>query len=814
MLQFQSAEIGFLQIRTNDVGKRRYSSDQAETARFFYRGLDLSPATAHAALVAQPLFFEWQQVDIYFEPAPHTPFQAPYKLLLNRQDTGLKSTETGYSHKLFGNFSLGDAVGFTDIEIRDSRNRQVFILETEVFPAKLSYKAEFEAMIEEIHSIVHHLAFDHLKKTFAFTTPTEKRQKNLPEWMAMLEILFQGIENGLDMILRTPHTWVQTAILVQPAHQIKNITLKDAGKWLGKHPQYLTREKKKGLPVVPALFTTHLPENRKTISTDTPENRFVVWAVRKIIQALEELVERQKRPHRETKKIQAEVERIRYYQQRLKARLNHPALANVTVTDQTTPHSLVLTMAPGYRDFYQKYLLLQKGLSISNDDIFRLDYKEISTLYEYWCFLKMVQILREYLRYEVRTQDLIQVNHTGLSLTLKKGKTSKVNLTKNDTGEKITLWFNRAFSEAETHTFAQIPDHILEFEKTGYQQPFRFILDAKYRLDLSGEIPGPPPDSIAQLHRYRDAILSQKQFSLTGTTAHKSLGGVILFPFPGNEEDFRRHRFFRSRKEVNIGAIPLIPGKSQTHKLFREFLHELFETPPEVLYEQVIEYERSDHQRVVTDAQTKVLIGLLPDDKYYEERRHFFIENGFFHNVWRGQAEDVDYIAFYDQRLKKIIAYGHVENRIIVWAEELEKTGVSWPRRYPGRKYIVYRLNEMVNSNLPFRGLRALGISYTSFWGLKQAIATGDDQYLYLNSYAWLRLWQEVRQIDDQAVISFFRDGKEKRQVEVRFSKQGKSYVCTLNGDETLTLKGEAIGQKSAKLRAGVLLQMIDNQSQ
>ncbi|MDX2249460.1 MAG: DUF2357 domain-containing protein [Bacteroidia bacterium] len=813
MLQFQSLDIGFLQIRANRPEKKLNISGVAESVRFSFRGMDLSQISSLQDLQNQPLFFEWQQVDIFFEPRVNSRFQPPYRVLLNGQETGLESALAGNSHKLFGSLSLADAVGFTDIEIRDSFHRQVFILETEVFPIKLSYKSEFDAMMEEIHSMVHLLGFDHLKKTFAFTAPTQKKNNTLPEWLALLSVLFEGMEKGLDMILRSPNTQVKTSVMPLLAHRIKHSPLKKTGKWLGKNPQYLSRHPENGVPLAPGRFATHLPENRKTISTDTPENRFVLQAVKQIIQTLEQRINRHRHLHRHSLKIQQENEQLLYYQQRLIARIKHPLLANIPQTTQPTPHSLVLTRAPGYRDFYQKYLLLQHGLSINNNDIFRLHYKEISTLYEYWCFLKMIQILRDDPRYEVATRDVIQINHNGLSLTLKKGKTSRVRIIRKDTGEKITLWFNRSFGAAETHTFAQIPDHIIEFEKAGYRQRFRYILDAKYRLDLSADIAGPPPDSIAQLHRYRDAILSQKQVSLTGTTAHKSLGGVILFPFPGDEEGFRQHRFFRSRKEVNIGAIPFLPGKSQTHTLFREFLDELFETPPEVLYEQMVEYERSDHQRVIAEAGTRVMIGVVPDDKNYRERLDFFAANALFHTLWRAQPEDVAYIALYDQRQKKIIAYGRVESRIIVWAAELEKIGANWPRRFPQRKYIVYRLEKMIACDLSFRGMRKFGMRYTSLWGLKQAIRRDEDQYLWLESYAWLRLWQETRQIDTEAEISFFRDGQGKRQVEMRFQYEGQTYTCTLTEEEEIVLKGGKQGIARARLKAGIILQMLREKS-
>ncbi|MEZ4826461.1 MAG: DUF2357 domain-containing protein [Bacteroidia bacterium] len=807
MLQFQSPDTGFLQIRNNRSGKKLYVPGEAETVRFSFRGMAISPTASLDNFQSQPLFFEWEQVDIFFEPSPDSPFQPPYRMLLNRRETGLVSAPAGDRHKLFGSLSLADAVGFTDIEILDNSGRQVFLLETEVFPTKLSYKAEFDTMVEEIEDMVHRLAFIHFSKTFAFSGPDPRQKSSAQEWLSLYEGLFEGIERSIDLILRAPHTQVIRSVIPRPAEKNRRPRQVETIKWLQKKPQYLTTHPG-GWEVSERIFATHLPETRKTITTDTPENRFVARSIKEILRQAELVLETLEKTGKE-----AGTTRLRLFQRRLQARLSQPVFSNMGEENQPVPNSTVLTRAPGYRDFFQKYLLLRQGLRISQSDIFRMDYKSVSTLYEYWCFLKMIQILSEDPRYEVSTRDLIQVQAGGITLALKKGQASRIQMVKKETGEQISIWFNRTFSEAETHTFAQVPDHFIEFEKTGYSQRFRYILDAKYRLDLSGETAGPPPDSIAQLHRYRDAILTQKQFSLSGTTARKSLGGVILFPFPGNEEDFRKHRFFRSRKEVNIGAIPFLPGKSQNHTLFREFLDELFETPPEVLYEQAVDYERADHRRVISEAGTQVLIGLLPDDKYYGERTDYFTTNRVFHTPWRGQAESVEYISLYDQRKKKIVGYGKVESRVLVWAEELEKAGVSWPRRFPRRKYLVYRLEKIISCDLVFRGIREFGLQCTSLWGLRQAIRTGEDQYLWLDSYGWLRLWQEVRQTDERATISFFRDGQGKRQVEISFSAGGKAYICTLSGEDEIIISRENREIKRARLRAGIIRQIISGQS-
>ena len=67
---------------------------------------------------------------------------------------------------LVGQFSFNDQVGETKIEIKDNSNKLVFELKTEVFPQKMDYKSDYKAMMADISSIIHNLAFDTLKDTF------------------------------------------------------------------------------------------------------------------------------------------------------------------------------------------------------------------------------------------------------------------------------------------------------------------------------------------------------------------------------------------------------------------------------------------------------------------------------------------------------------------------------------------------------------------------------------------------------------------------------------------------------------------------
>ena len=87
------------------------------------------------------------------------------------------------------------------------------------------------------------------------------------------------------------------------------------------------------------------------------------------------------------------------------------------------------------------------------------------------------------------------------------------------TGERFTLSYNS--TEGEQFTTAQKPDHILTLKKEGSQVEYKFIFDAKYRINPAlpgsnyyntyGGIPGPEEETINTMHRYRDAIVKSYQ---------------------------------------------------------------------------------------------------------------------------------------------------------------------------------------------------------------------------------------------------------------------------------------------------------------
>ena len=145
---------------------------------------------------------------------------------------------------------------------------------------------------------------------------------------------------------------------------------------------------------------------------------------------------------------------------------------------------------------------------------------------------------------------------------------------------------------------------------------YKYIFDAKYRLNPAVEgsdyekkygAPGPEEEDINTMHRYRDAIVFENK--ITGEFERSMFGAYVLFPY-SDEEKFREHRFYKSIKKVNIGAIPFLPN---TTRIMEEFLDELILDSPEKAYERSTR-PRGTQKYYEDKLQGKnVLIGALRD---------------------------------------------------------------------------------------------------------------------------------------------------------------------------------------------------------
>jgi len=197
------------------------------------------------------------------------------------------------------------------------------------------------------------------------------------------------------------------------------------------------------------------------------------------------------------------------------------------------------------------YLFLFAG------DIVPIGVKDTALLYEYWCFLKMVDLLRA--RFDLAEQTVVKVNRFRTTVTLAKGITSAMRFVHRPTNQNLYVVYNRMFDRLPT--IAQKPDNVIQLAN---DKRF-YIFDAKYRIQFDKRYlgqyggPGPTTEDINTMHRYRDAIaiphpLRPKEY-LKGVVQ----GAVVLFPF-SDEEAYQSHKFYKSIPQVEIGGLPFLPN--------------------------------------------------------------------------------------------------------------------------------------------------------------------------------------------------------------------------------------------------------------
>src|SRR5690606_19274635 len=134
---------------------------------------------------------------------------------------------------------------------------------------------------------------------------------------------------------------------VLPAARIKRIN-KESIKWLRKNPSYYNQ--KTGLP-------EKLLNIDKKVNYDTFENRIVKWLMTRLVQKLNTFEKRYKELAANSPDEEV-IKNIHRMRERLNLILNNSFLHEVTELNKFESLSLVLQMAPGYKEIYKYYLML------------------------------------------------------------------------------------------------------------------------------------------------------------------------------------------------------------------------------------------------------------------------------------------------------------------------------------------------------------------------------------------------------------------------------------------------------------------------
>ena len=528
-----------------------------------------------ATIGDEPLENGSQAKAVFFDNAEY-PIWVEFGTHVNKAQFGsmLQADNDRFSfrgHTLAGFINYGNEIGRSELQLvyKIGKEQKHFKLGYEVLSTKLNYHEHWKKIVEDIEAEYRMLALDYMKRTFHGFSPDTKGDTPELIWWS----IFAGEQEKFVRACRS--------IIERPRRRLRGYEV------------YLKADK---LKRVPTNIENELAEHRKEQahlyrveehiqSNDTQENRFLKYALEQISTKYETLKKRIETIRNTSESLKQEMDEVENTLTHLK---RNPFFRTVGRFKGLTQESLVLQRATGYSQVYRTWNLLRRAYSL-NDGMYRLQSKDIATLYEIWCFIEVSHIVREQLGIDVDVDHRNRMEMSGVfTWELGKGEHSRI-LFRKDGIELAELVYNPKHTEKENDsismehlvvpTVPQKPDIVLQLTKDDIKKGMKmtYLFDAKYRINdrTSEGVDTPPDDAINQMHRYRDAIYYKDNQNADGKLKKEVIGGYILFPGNGDPIEVAKAKFQQSLDEVNIGAFPLRPNDEDNRKLLEEFIQKL-----------------------------------------------------------------------------------------------------------------------------------------------------------------------------------------------------------------------------------------------
>ena len=506
-------------------------------------------------------------------------------------------------HILAGFINYKNEIGRSEIQIiyKVDKETRAFRFGFEVLSTKLDYHEHWRTIVENIEREYRMLSLDYMRRTFHGFSPDQNGEHPDIVWWSVFEGEQQKFIKACKSIIDRPRhrlhgeeVYLRADKLKQTPHNIENRLAEHR-----KEPAYLYRVEQ------------HI------LSNDTQENRFLKFALHQISKRYEDLRQRIEAVKTASSTMKSAMLAT---SETLKRLQHHPFFRTIGRFKGISQESMVLQKATGYSQVYRTWNLLRRAYSL-NDGLYRLQTKDIATLYEIWCFIEVSHIVKAQLHLDdedVEHRNRMEMNGI-FSWELGKGEHSRI-LFRKDGVELAELVYNPKNADTENNnvgmkdlvvpTVPQKPDIVLQLTKNDLQQGMKmtYLFDAKYRIDGKDKgVDVPPEGAINQMHRYRDAIY-YKDYD-ANALKKEVIGGYILFPGDGEPNYVAVSKFYKTIKEVNIGAFPLRPKDVENRKLLENFIDELIHTKSYETIAHVI-----PQKGAYVEVGNRVLIGLVKED--------------------------------------------------------------------------------------------------------------------------------------------------------------------------------------------------------
>lgn len=570
-----------------------------------------------------------------------------------------------------GRLSPNIYVGTLQLDVLNNDQEKCGTVELEVQSRKTDYRTEYRFMLEEITEKCTDLLMQYTSPANQpFDVDHDNDPKTLYQRFAFLKSVLDSEEfwTAVHRVTTNPATvWLQTEEHrdIRSVRRMNRNVVRQLAASSNRVPLKESHSLYKHMKSVPEKVITR----GKVDTVDTPENRFIKYA----LETFKNLCGDFKSASKENTRLHKEAE---FLEEELEETLNHALFQKISRPATLPLNSPVLQRKAGYREVLRVWLMVNLAARLTwkgGENVYSGGKRDVATLYEYWLFFKLADLLNELFDIDGLTpENLIEETRDKLGLKLKQGEQLDIKGKFKSANRKLKIKFsfNRTFKKEGDYpakgswTRSMRPDYTLSIWPEGVDEDeaeeqeliVHLHFDAKYKVESLTTLFGQDDENLDEekeeqnkgtykradllkMHSYRDAI-------------RRTAGAYILYPGGDEKQDWRGYH------EIvpGLGAFTLIPSKQNDGSGdLSEFLKDVIQH----FLNRTSQREKYSYQTYSTfktkqDSDDKVNEslpepmgvnrGLIPDETfvlvgYYRDEEHLeWIESTGLYNARAGSA--------------------------------------------------------------------------------------------------------------------------------------------------------------------------------
>lgn len=498
-------------------------------------------------------------------------------------------------HAYRGRITPNIYVGNLPLEIVNTETDQSFPISVEVIATKfdkkedVSYRENYRQMLEDITDKCTDLMMQiNTPVTQHVTIDYSAEPKTLYQRFCFVNSFLDSVdfEEAIIRIISNPSTVWKTEETSIKTSQIRRVNRTITKQFVTASNRidtsklaYLTEM---GLSSVPRTIQSDI----RIESVDTPENRFI----KHVLGVFLHFVEDCQAIFSTTKKYHFALRESNHLIEKINGYLSYSFFNEISDATTLKLNSPLLQKRSGYREVLNRWLqfdLASKLIWQGGEDVYEAGKRDIATLYEYWLFFQLYELIVDKFNLEVYQNQnfdhLFETDDSGLSLKLKSGKELMIKGETDFVSRNLSIRFsyNRTFKggndyvsgNAGSITTTLRPDYTLSIWPSSFTETeaekedviTHIHFDAKYKIqNIQEQYTETADEEVLNRMDERERKGTFKNVDLLKMHAYKDAirrtGGAYIL-YPGSVE-----KRFDGFHEVlpGLGAFTINPSKYDT----------------------------------------------------------------------------------------------------------------------------------------------------------------------------------------------------------------------------------------------------------